>query len=120
MDPVPYEIRAEDIDEVLSAYEPATGWSEEERASIHEHVMLHVADLNEIVRTAPEGAEGPPRDTRTSAIAQPVNARPGEGSAARREMALAAIEDLLIEEGLIDARSDEQRVFPVVTDSSRS
>lgn len=119
MDPVPYEIREEDIDEVLAAYTPATGWTDEERAALHDHVMKHVTDLTEVIRTAPAGSDEPSLDTRTSAIAEPVSARPGEGSPARRELALAAIEDLLIDEGLIDARPDEQRVFPVVRDAGR-
>ncbi len=118
MEPVPYEIRADDIDEVLSAYEPASGWTEEQRGTLRSHVMAHVTELDEIVRTAPE--REPSRDVRTSAMAQPVSARPGEASAARRELALAAIEDLLIREGLVDARADEQRVFPVITDARRT
>ncbi|HEU5208693.1 MAG TPA: hypothetical protein VFU06_04710 [Longimicrobiales bacterium] len=120
MDPVPYEIRADDIDEVLAAYEPATGWSEQDRAAVHRHVMTHVTDLNEIIRTAPEGSGEARLDTRTSAVAEPVGARPGDGSPARREMALAAIEELLISEGLVDARADEQRVFPIVEDTPRA
>src|SRR5690606_19361983 len=94
MDPVPYEIRADDIDEVLAAYTPATGWTDEERAAMHDHVMKHVTDLDEIIRTAPEGREERSLDTRTSAVAGPVAGRPGDGSPARRELALAAIEDL--------------------------
>lgn len=119
MDPVPYEIREEDIDEVLSAYEPAGGgaWSDEERVSARAHVMQHVLELNEAVRTAPEDAGG--ADRRTSSLAEPVSARPGAASQARREMALAAIEDLLISEGVVDAPADERRVFPIVDDAGR-
>lgn len=119
MDPVPYEIREDDVDEVLSAYEPAGGgaWSDDDRASMRAHVMRHVNELNETVRTAPEDAGT--GDRRTSAIAQPISSRPGDESDARRELALAAIEDLLIRDGLVDARADESRVFPVVGDERR-
>ncbi len=119
MDAVPYEIREEDVDEVLSAYEPSGGgWSGEQRASMRAHVMQHVQELNEMVRTAPEDDVGGER--RTSSIAEPIGNRPGEGSSARREMALAAIEDLLISEGLLEAGADEHRVFPVVRNEERS
>jgi len=116
MEPVPYEIRADDIDEVLAAYEPASGWTDEDRAAAHTHVMQHVNDLNEIIRTAPEGRDAYPLDRRTSAIAGPLSARPGDGSPARRELALAAIEELLVGEGFVDAGPDERRVFPVIPD----
>lgn len=118
MEPVPYEIRSDDIDEVLTAYEPADGWSEEQRATLRSHVMSHVTELDEIIRTAPE--RDPSRDVRTSAMAEPVNARPGAASSARRELALAAIEDLLIREQLVDAGADERRIFPVIDDARRS
>lgn len=119
MDPVPYQIREEDIDEVLSAYEPAAGgeWTDDERKSVHAHVMRHVMDLNDAVRTAPEDAVG--GDRRTSSMAEPAAARPGAASPARREMALAAIEDLLIDEGVVDAPADDRRVFPIVDDAGR-
>ncbi len=120
MEPIPYEIRPDDIDEVLTAYTPAAGWSDEERASLHDHVMSHVAELAAIIRTAPEGREERGLDTRTSAVAEPIGARPGDGSPARRELALAAIEDLLLDEGLVDARADEQRVFPVIEGERRT
>lgn len=95
MKPVPYQISEEDIDEVLSAYEPVGGgvWTEPARRSAREHVMRHVLDIDEPVRTAPE------------------EDRPD----IRREVALAAIEDLLIRDGLIDMSDREKRVYPVVT-----
>jgi hypothetical protein len=117
MDPVPYEIREEDVDEVLSAYEGAGGGSftADIRAEARRHVMRHVLDIDEIVRAAPEERRGLPRDVSAEDAqrAQPVGIRPGEESWPRREMALAAIEDLLIRDGYIDATEDEGRVFPI-------
>jgi len=94
MEPVPYLISEEDIDEVLSAYEPVGGgmWTEEARRAAKDHVMRHVLDIDDPVRTAPE-----------------------ENRSDRREVALAAIEDLLIRDGLIDLTDREKRVYPVVT-----
>ncbi|MGQ0563155.1 MAG: hypothetical protein ACT443_14940 [Gemmatimonadota bacterium] len=84
MDPVPYAIREEDIDEVLSAYAAPDAV----RAAARDHVMKQVIDIDDIVRTAPE-------------------------TDARREVALAAIEDILIRDGLIDMAANETRVFPI-------
>lgn len=112
MDPVPYEIREEDVDEVLDAYEPTGGgdWPEERREEAREHVMRNVLDLNETIGSASED----PSDALGAAGDRmgPVADRPGERSPARREMALAAIEDLLIRDGLIDLHDGEERVFP--------
>ncbi len=115
MEPVPYEIREEDVDEVLNAYEPMGGgdWPEDTRREARRHVMRSVVDLDEIVRSVPEddptvteGLPGP-----AGAIAE----HPGDAAPARREMALAAIEDLLIRDGFIELDPDETRVFPATT-----
>ena len=112
MDPVPYEIKEEDVDEVLGAYEPAGGgeWPEERRREAREHVMRHVLELGETIATAPED-----RRHAVERRASPVSERPGDAAPDRREMALAAIEDLLIRDGYIDADPDEPRTFPVIT-----
>jgi hypothetical protein len=116
MDPVPYEIKEEDIDEVLSAYEPVGGgaWPEEIRMSARKHVMLHLPELDEEIRTAPEEpfeeiVDDPYR-------ARSIRERPGDSSPDRRELALGAVEDLLIREGFIDLGVNEKRVFPATTE----
>ena len=116
MEPVPYEIRAEDVDEVLSAYESVGGreWTDERRREAQEHVMRNVIDVDEIVRAAPEERRLIPRlDPENRDRALSAGSTAGEASPARREMALAAIEDLLIRDGFLDATEDEGRVFPV-------
>lgn len=114
MDPVPYEIREEDVDEVLSAYESVGGseWTDERRREAREHVMRNVLEVGEIVRAAPEERRLIPR-LDPEERAEQAGGGPVEASQARREMALAAIEDLLIRDGYIDAAADEGRVFPV-------
>ena len=85
-DPVPYEIKEEDIDEVLGSYGVE---SDDVRNAARAHVMRSVRDIDDVVRTATD----------------------------RRETALAAIEDVLISDGFIEAADDEPRVFPVVADT---
>jgi hypothetical protein len=123
MDPVPYAIRPDDIDEVLGAYNGlGNEMAEDERAEAHAYVMRHVVELNEMIRTAPEERRLQPRvDAEDADRALPVDHGPGDASP-RREMALAAIEDLLIRDGFIEPAADEERVFPVVpgTDTGRS
>ena len=123
MDAVPYEIREEDIDEVLDAYEPTGGgdWPEEARKQARRHVMKNVTDIDETVRSAPEG----PASDGERGLTQhtgPLSDRPGDRNPARRDMALAAIEDLLIRDGFLDLDSDEARIFPATgePDSERN
>ena len=107
MDPVPYEIQREDVDEVLSAYEAVGGsWSPEEREAAVKHVMRHVLEIDETVRTAPGERRLMPRGS------EPAGTGPGDDSP-RRDLALAVIEDVLIRDGFIDVSDTERRVFPV-------
>lgn len=117
MDPVPYEIREEDIDEVLDAYEPTGGgdWPEERRRDVRSHVMRNVTDIDETVRSAsedPSDALGAAGDRAGS-----IGDRPGDRAPERRDMALAAIEDLLIRDGYIELDADEARAFPVTAEA---
>lgn len=86
MDPVPYTIREADVEEVLTAYETPA----DTRAAARDHVMKQVMEIDEIVRTAPE-----------------------QGGNDRQELALAAIEDILIRDGFVDLAADESRIYPV-------
>jgi hypothetical protein len=112
MDAVPYEIREEDVDEVLSAYEPVGGgeWPDEQRQEAREHVMSNVLELVELVRSASED----PSDELGAAgdRAGDMGDDPGQRAPARRDMALAAIEDLLIRDGFLELDANEARVFP--------
>jgi len=87
MDPVPYTIREEDVEEVLTAYEAP----DDIRAAARDHVMKQVIDIDDIVRTTPERDRGD-----------------------RQEVALAAIEDILIRDGFVDLAPNETRIYPVV------
>jgi hypothetical protein len=112
MDPVPYEIREEDVDEVLSAYESVGGgdWPDEAREEARHHVMSNILELAETVRSA---AEDPNESLGAAADrAGPIGDRPGDRGPERRDMALAAIEDLLIRDGFIELDPDESRLFP--------
>jgi len=83
-DPIPYKIRSEDVDEVLSAYAVPDAVRDDARM----HVMRRLPDIDEVVRTVPEDFNE------------------------RREMALAEIEDILISDGYIEASADEPRLYP--------
>jgi hypothetical protein len=114
MQPIPYRIRAEDIDEVLSAYEPVGGgeWTDDARASARAHVLRNVVEVDEVVKTALEDERGL-RDVFARVRSVEQGAVPDEPI--RREVALAAIEDLLIRDGFLALDERETRVFPVVT-----
>lgn len=115
MDPVPYRIRDEDIDEVLSAYAAP----DDVRSAARQHVLRHVLDIGDVVRTAPETPSAQPRlagiDFETG------TEDPGDLSPDRREAALASIEDLLLRDGFLELSAGEQRLFPISTrrDSER-
>ena len=117
MDAVPYEIREEDIDEVLDTYEPTGGgdWPEERRREVRAHVLRNVTELDETVRSASED----PSDALGAAgdRAGGIGDRPGDRAPERRDMALAAIEDMLIRDGYIDIDADEPRAFPVTAEA---
>ena len=106
------------VDEVLNAYE-STGSTldEERRREARAVVMRNVLSLDEMIGTAAEDGR-----LDTELRAGPLANRPGDASPERRDMALAAIEDLLIDEGFIEPAEGESRVFPVrtVRDTDRS
>ena len=107
MEPVPYQIRQEDIDEVLSAYDAP----DDLRSSAREHVLRQVTDIDFIVRTSPENPEAPLAELYR---AGQVGDEPGDQSYDRREIALAAIEDVLIRDGFIELTADESRIYPIL------
>jgi hypothetical protein len=116
LDPVPYRIRDEDIDEVLSEYDTP----DDVRSAAHAHVMRHVLDIADIVRTAPETPSSQPR---LAGIDFEMGSEdPGDLSPDRREAALAGIEDLLLRDGFLELSAGEQRLFPISTrrDSERA
>src|SRR5438552_993656 len=96
MEPVPYEIREEDVDEVLGAYN-----AQNLREEAIRFVMTRVRDIDDIVATAPE-TSGDAADLHRDDV-ESIGARAGDHSHDRRELALAAIEDLLITDGFIEA-----------------
>jgi hypothetical protein len=105
-DPVPYQIRTEDIDEVLTAYDVP----DDVRPEAREHVMRHVLDIDAIVRTAPETASDRPALHRE--IVGSENDQLSAETSDRRELALAAIEDLLIADGFVEPDVGEERIYP--------
>jgi hypothetical protein len=112
MEPVPYEVREEDVDEVLGAY----GADAAVRDDAVKHVMQHVQDIDDIVRTAPETSMDPAALHRN--VNEPISTHPGDQSADRRELALGAIEEILIRDGFVEA-SAESRVFPPIAGDER-
>ena len=114
MKPVRYEIRGDDIDEVLAAYDVP----EDTRDAARAHVLTHVTDIDDIVQAAPEVEADRLRGLRWEGAAEE---RPGDQSPARRELALAAIEDILIRDGFVEFGDDETRIYPAMTsrDSER-
>lgn len=106
-DPIPYHIREADIDEVLNAY----GAPAEVRAAARQHVLQQVQDIDEIVRTAPE-TEGDQQSIHRDVLGA-ADDRPGDRSSDRRELALAAIEDVLITEGYVEPENPEARLYPI-------
>lgn len=108
MEPRPYQITNEDIDEVISAHESVdhNDFSEQELAVMRAHIMDNILEVDEVSSTAPE----------TDFVATDQARIPSEDdgkdpSFARKEAALAAIEDILIRDGYIVVDSDEERVF---------
>ena len=110
MDPVPYNVQPEDVDEVLSAYDVPEG----DRADARAHVMKHLLEIDEEVRAAPETSSGEQRDRSRPYEATSTDMR--DFSQDRRETALAAIEDVLIKDGFLELGADDSRVFPVTSD----
>src|SRR5688572_28859198 len=110
MEAVPYEFHEDDVDQVLNAYDP--DWPEDDRREARQHVMRHVQELDEIVRSAPEEETSNARGDAFRAGS--IGDRPGDRESDRREMALAAIEDLLIRDRFIELDTGESRVFPVI------
>ena len=111
MDPVPYRIRDEDVDEVLTAYEASDDLRSEARA----YVFQRLVDVDEVVRTAPESLDAARRGA-TGDLPDSSQTL-GDFSPDRRELALASIEDELIRGGFVELQPGESRLFPIVTRS---
>src|SRR5690606_1982483 len=80
-------------------------WTEQQRAEAREHVMRHVLEIDEAVRTAPEDRRVAPRPDPSV----PGGTGPAEPSPARREVAVAAVEGLLIRDGAIGSADAGER-----------
>src|SRR5262245_18893318 len=107
MEPVPYRIRAEDVDEVLTAY----GTPEDVRTEAREHVLRQLVDINQAVRTAPETPDASLHGESIDFVRNNTHLR--DMSPDRREAALASIEDVLLRDGFVALGPNETRLFPV-------
>ena len=103
--------RSRDVTPLLQSKMFADAVDAQARMVAREHVMRYVTEIDEVVRTAPEVPlerllvdryEGGEAD------------RPGDMSAARQEMALAVIEDILIRDGFIELFPNEKRIYPAI------
>ena len=106
MEPVPYRIREEDIDEVLTAYEAP----EDVRSAARAHVLRQLVDIDDVVRTGPETPDAPRRGAFGDIVDE--RERLNNLSPVRRELALASIEDELIRGGFVELNPGETRMYP--------
>jgi hypothetical protein len=115
MEPVPYRIRAEDVDEVLTAYEA----SDDVRVEARAYVLRQLVEIDDVVRTAPETPDAPRRGERGDPARSSDTL--SDFSPDRRELALASIEDELLRAGFVELDPGEARLFPTTTrpDSER-